>query len=212
VSLSNPPTADDEPEVDPQSRRSRRHDATRAEILDAAWQIVRRDGLAGLSLRDLAAQVGMRAPSLYSYFGSKHEIYDAMFQQGYEQMLRESPAPPEHTSEEALIEFAHTSALRFFDFCVAEPARHQLLFLRTIPDFEPSAASYRVAVEAYDRTVGGLRRFPQISDADLDLWTATFTGMVSQQLANDPDGTRWRDQVPRAVEMLLAETLRRPQP
>ena len=154
----------------------------------------------------------MRAPSLYSYFGSKHEIYDAMFRQGYQQMLLGSPELPEDTTEETLVAFAHEAALRFFDFCVAEPARHQLLFLRTIPGFEPSPESYRVAVEAYDRTVGGLRRFPQVSDADLDLWTAALTGMVSQQLANDPGGTRWRDQVPRVVDMLLAETLRTSQP
>ena len=33
-------------------------------------------------MRDLAAAVGMRAPSLYQYFDSKLAIYDAMFGQG----------------------------------------------------------------------------------------------------------------------------------
>ncbi|HLY82361.1 MAG TPA: helix-turn-helix domain-containing protein, partial [Acidimicrobiales bacterium] len=63
-------------------RRAERHEATRAEILDAAWDLARTEGLAGLSLRDLARKVGMQAPSLYSYFDSKHAIYDAMFAQG----------------------------------------------------------------------------------------------------------------------------------
>ncbi|TMK84168.1 MAG: helix-turn-helix transcriptional regulator, partial [Actinobacteria bacterium] len=63
-------------------RRAERREATKAEILDAAWEVVRAEGLAALSLRDLAAKVGMRAPSLYSYFDSKHAIYDAMFLQG----------------------------------------------------------------------------------------------------------------------------------
>ena len=49
----------------------------------AAWELVREHGLAGLALRDLAERVGMKAPSLYSYFGSKLEIYDAMFHEGY---------------------------------------------------------------------------------------------------------------------------------
>src|SRR5690242_17950620 len=63
-------------------RRAERHSATRDEILQAAWKQVSERGLAGLSLRDLAAAVGMRAPSLYSYFASKNDIYDAMFADG----------------------------------------------------------------------------------------------------------------------------------
>ena len=68
-------------------RRTQRREATKAEILDAAWALVREHGLAALSLRDLAARVGMRAPSLYQYFASKHAIYDAMFEQGTRQAL-----------------------------------------------------------------------------------------------------------------------------
>ena len=57
------------------------------EIVAAAREQVREHGLAGLSLRDLGARVGMRAQSLYSYFASKHEIYDAMFAQGNQEFL-----------------------------------------------------------------------------------------------------------------------------
>ena len=53
-----------------------------AEILEAAWSLARSEGLISFSLRDLAAKVGMQAPSLYQYFPSKDAIYDAMFRQG----------------------------------------------------------------------------------------------------------------------------------
>ena len=65
-------------------RRTVRRQATRQEILDASWAVVRKQGLAGLSMRDLGERVGMRAQSIYSYFASKHEIYDAMFLEGYQ--------------------------------------------------------------------------------------------------------------------------------
>src|SRR5437773_5082591 len=68
-------------------RRTERHEATRTEILDAAWAQVRAEGLGALSLRDLARTVGMQAPSLYSYFESKHAIYDAMYAQGAQQFV-----------------------------------------------------------------------------------------------------------------------------
>ena len=38
----------------------------------------------------------------------------------------------------------------FFAFCVEDPARFQLMFLRTVPGFEPSGASFAVAVEALE--------------------------------------------------------------
>ncbi|MFM7069041.1 MAG: TetR/AcrR family transcriptional regulator [Actinomycetes bacterium] len=190
-------------------RQAARREATRAEILDAAWTIVQREGLAALSLRDLGAQVGMRAQSIYSYFGSKNDIYDLMFRQGYEQMLDEVVVEVADTELPGFLVTARKGALDYFDFCVADTVRYQLLFQRTIPGFEPSPASYAVAVDAYDRTVGQLRCFPGTTDADLDLWTALLSGLVSQQVANEPGGTRWRDLVPGTIELLLANIAER---
>ena len=63
-------------------RKAERREATRAEILEAAGELIREHGVAGLSLRDLGQKVGMRAQSLYSYFESKEAIYYALFGQG----------------------------------------------------------------------------------------------------------------------------------
>src|SRR5664279_6283442 len=68
-------------------RRAERHQATRHRILHAAWALARDRGLAGWSLRDVAVEVGMRAPSLYVYFESKNALFDAMFADGYRALL-----------------------------------------------------------------------------------------------------------------------------
>jgi AcrR family transcriptional regulator len=60
-----------------------RRAAARLEILEAAWDVARSKGLVELTLRDVADRVGMRAPSLYGHFASKHAIYDAMFEQAW---------------------------------------------------------------------------------------------------------------------------------
>src|SRR4051794_9297628 len=73
-------------------RRAERREATRREIVDEAWALVREQGLAALSLRDLARRVGMQAPSLYGYFPSKHAIYDAMFGEGCRDFLARAKA------------------------------------------------------------------------------------------------------------------------
>ena len=44
-------------------RESRRQSA-RAAILDAAWAVVREEGLAGLSLRELARRAGITTPMI----------------------------------------------------------------------------------------------------------------------------------------------------
>src|SRR6188472_2444663 len=119
------------------SRQTLRREQTRREIVDAAWEVARTAGLTALTLRDVAARVGMRAPSLYTHFESKHAIYDAMFGQGwtdYEQLARAQLADLPQAPRPAVRRAART----FFDFAVANPARHQLLSQRTIPGFEPS--------------------------------------------------------------------------
>ena len=64
-------------------RRAERREATRREIVDAAWEIARSDGLSAITLREVAERVGMRSPSLYSHFDSKNAIFDAMFGQAW---------------------------------------------------------------------------------------------------------------------------------
>ena len=177
---------------------------TRAEIIEAAWELVREHGLAGLSLRDLGRRVGMRAQSLSSYFGSKNEIYDAMFLEGYQafsdSLDRVTADGPEQSDPVAA---ARRTAHTFVEFCTADPVRYQLLFQRTIPDFEPSAESWAVALQTYEQTRQRLAAFGVEDQQMFDLWTAVLTGLTDQQISNDPGGTRWVQLVDRAVDMLL---------
>lgn len=184
--------------------RARRRAATREEIVSAAWELAREQGLAGISMRDLGARVGMRAQSVYTYFASKDAIYDAMFRQGYRDFLVWMTQDEPDQVDDALAEMRRV-AHRFFAFCVSDPERYQLLFLRTIPGFVPSAESYAVAVKALDHQ---RRRMAAVGITDpqaADLATAVFTGLTSQQIANEPGGERWHGLVDRAARMLLAE-------
>ena len=117
--------------------------------------MVRADGLAGLSMRTLGERVGMRAQSLYSYFGSKADIYDALFRDGNEQFLEWMAPTLTGPDDAAPLEVAATAIRRYVEFCVADPVRHELLFQRTIPGFTPSPESYAVAVEALTQGAAG---------------------------------------------------------
>jgi AcrR family transcriptional regulator len=190
-------------------RRADRHAATKREILDAAWRLARERGLAGWALRDVAEAVGMRAPSLYGYFASKNALYDAMFADGYAALLArvgqvENELTPRGAPPLAL---ARAGAAMFVDFCVEDPARLQLLFLRTIPGFEPSAESYALAQQPFEKMTTVLAAAGLGAAEHVDLWTALLTGLATQQVSNDPGGDRWRRLVDPAVDMFLAAHL-----
>jgi AcrR family transcriptional regulator len=179
-------------------RISRRRDLTRAEILRAAWEVCHEQGLAALALRELADRVGMRAPSLYSYFDSKEAIYDAMFAEGQRELL--SLLGPDTGSPLSRAELYQQTRV-FFDFCTADPTRYQLMFQRVVPGFSPSESSYRLALEVISLLDQRLRSAGVTNAADRDLWTAMITGLTDQQISNDPGGDRWGRLLPQVVDL-----------
>ena len=180
---------------------SPRHADTRREIVSAAWDLAAERGLLGWTLKDVAEVVGMRAPSLYVYFAGKNDLYDAMFADGCTALL----ARGERISRDgAPVDVLRRVARVYVGFCVANPARYQLMFLRTVPGFTPSPSSYALALEILRLTREVLDAAGAGSQADLDLWTALVTGLATQQISNDPGGRRWRRLTDDAVTMYAA--------
>lgn len=186
------------------NRRAERREATRAEIVAAAWEVAELYGVAGVTLREVALRVGMQPPSLYSHFDSKNAIYDAMFEQAWTEYLAvidDATSRLPHEPRAALIFLAET----FFDFATANASRHQLMNQRVVPGFEPSPRAYQPAVAVLERFASLLRQLGIDDPAAVDLATALIGGLVSQQLANDPGGSRWRDLLPRVMTMYADE-------
>jgi AcrR family transcriptional regulator len=180
--------------------------AKRARIIDNAWSLARRDGLDGISLRDLADSVDLRQPSLYAYFKSKLDLYDAMFEDGQRQLLdrcraREPLADPRDELVAVVEDLVRFSS--------EDTVRHQLLFQRTIPGFEPSATAMESAQQFVDLMTERLRAARVDGPGDVDLFSAIVSGLAHQQVANDPGGDRWVLLAPRVVEVLVADVDRR---
>jgi Transcriptional regulator len=181
-------------------RRSERHEATKVEILEVAWDLARTEGLAGVSLREVAQRIGMRAPSLYSYFDSKNAIFDAMYAQGAQAFI-DHPRQLVATGDPLADLQAHMRS--FVAFCTQDSARYQLLFQRTIPGFEPSPESYALSVQGLEHAAARLAAVGLDDPEVLDLLTAIGTGITDQQISNDPGGDRWSRLVDEAMEMFF---------
>ena len=182
-------------------RRAERYAATRQEIIEAAWQLARADGLGALAMRELGARVGMRAQSLYLYFPSKFAIFDAMFGDANRALLgRVRAIPPTADPLAGVRALAHT----FLEFCVEDPVRYQLVFQRTIPGFEPSPEAYAPALEGLDGARLVLRAAGITDARAFDAWTALIGGLAAQQNANEPGGDRWLRLADEVVDMFVA--------
>jgi AcrR family transcriptional regulator len=183
------------------NRQAERREATRREIVDAAWELAREKGLTEITLREVAARVGMQAPSLYSHFSSKNAIYDAMFGEAWSEY--EQRDADERNVDPSASPRARTvaKALLFFDFATADLARYQLMNQRTIPGFEPSPESFAPSQRSVQRSVERLAEIGVTDRGDIEILFSIMAGLSAQQLANDPGGDSRRRLLARAVEM-----------
>ena len=183
-----------------------RREQRTAEIVVAAWGLARTQGIGGISLHGLAREVGIRQPSLYAYFDSKHALYDAMFADGNRQLLArlddvELPADPRAAVK------AFFRAL--IDFAVEDAERSGLLFHRVIPGFEPSAESLALAEQVLQRGIALLRAAGVESPDDIDCFVALVAGLMEAQISNDPGGDRWTRHLDRLTDMYLDDAEQR---
>lgn len=195
-------------------RRARQRAATIDEALAHAVDIMTADGVGGLSVSEVARRMGMRPPSLYKYFDSLHGIYDALFERANGEHLdavRKATARL-HDDEARLVAGAEATV----GWSMKNPALAQLIFWRPVPGYTPSSQAYASARETLTELQaviaaaidhGSLRR-----DTDIDefvaLYTIAVSGIVSQQLANEPNvrfaSGRFSRHTPQVVRALLS--------
>lgn len=93
-----------------QSRRERHKAELRTELLGAAREVVKEEGYAGLTIRNLAKRVGYAPMSVYSYFADKHAILLALAEDAFEtlarRMERDAPAEPLAALRKVMEEYA----------------------------------------------------------------------------------------------------------
>ena len=171
------------------------------EVLDAAWALMEREGVAALSLRELARTLGIRPQSLAHYFPTKAALLDALFRDGFSDLSdRLQPAGGNDAPADALI----AAVQAVLAFCVASPARYHLMLQRTVPGFTPTQESHQVALTALSLLLDRLAAAGVRDPADVDVFRGLVNGLAAEQIANDPGGKRFIDRAGHAVDLFLA--------
>ena len=183
--------------AEPAPRLDRRHlrrAATITQIVDVALEVMGEQGVAGLSLGEVARRVGIRPPSLYVYFASKNAVYDAVFARGWQEVLSVMEALPLPEAATDIRPHLLQHAEAFVRWSVEHPVHTQLMGWRPVPNYEPSAEAYASAVATVERgrmpfvrlVELGLLRADVPVDELFKVWTVLISGVISQQLANAP--------------------------
>ncbi|WP_091929718.1 TetR/AcrR family transcriptional regulator [Blastococcus sp. DSM 46786] len=176
-------------------RRRRRRQETIEQVLDVAVEVMTEQGVAGLTLGEVARRMGIRPPSLYGYFDGKHALYDALFERGWRALQRVlEQAGATGDGADPLTAWREGTAV-LVRWAVEHPAHSALMFWRPVPGFTPSARAYEPAVEldAASRVLLVRLRDAGHLAAGVDVdrayrtWTALVGGIISQQLSNAPD-------------------------
>jgi AcrR family transcriptional regulator len=207
-------------------RRQRRRLETIEEVLDVAAEVMAEQGVAGLSIGEVARRMGIRPPSLYGYFDSKHALYDGLFARGARLVLEEMQRATDGLVERAgsLEEVLRVVADTMVRWSVEHPEYSQLLFWRPVPGFEPSATAYEPAVALVElsrqrfrdlQEHGLVRDDVPLEEIQRD-WTILTAGVVSQQLSNAPDESfetgAFTSAIPRVIAMFARHYSPAPRP
>jgi AcrR family transcriptional regulator len=176
-------------------RRQRRRQETIDEILRIAIEVMAEEGVAALSLSEVARRLGIRPPSLYRYFPSRLAVYDALFRRGWQEILAAFRAGTAAAAPGLPALAAGVEAIGRYG--MANQVIAQLTSWRPVPGFQPTAAAYAPSLEfvaEVRRVVAAAVELGQLhpdaaTEQGLAVLSMLITGVMTQQLANQPDAS-----------------------
>ncbi len=172
------------------SRRQRNREHTIQTILETARAIMRENGVAALSMHELARRLEMRPPSLYNYFSGLMDIYDALFRLGFNlwgEYINEYTQSAQTWQEEVRLAME-----AYMSFAMQNPELYQLCFERPVPAFVPSEQSLQISFGILKKGYAQIAGLHDAIQTDLppeqivDLVIAIMHGLTALHMANEP--------------------------
>ncbi|GII89787.1 TetR/AcrR family transcriptional regulator [Sinosporangium siamense] len=129
------------------------HDELRARLLEVAGNLLLTQGPDSLSMRRIATEAGCSTTVIYTMFGSKEGLAEALYLEGFERFRRRMEAVPARKDP---LDYLNALGPAYREACLAEPGYYSLMFERAIPGFEPSERARtlaRAALNILDRVI-----------------------------------------------------------
>ena len=136
-------------------RAKQRTPELREQILRAAVGILSREGAASLTTRKVAEEARTSAPAVYELFGDKAGLVRELFFEGFRMLRARFDGLPETSDPRAdLVAVIHA----FRAFIREHTVFAELMFMRRLADFDPSAADLEAGAAVRGFVVARVRR------------------------------------------------------
>ena len=174
--------------------------AMRQRFLDAAFGEFVQHGLAGARVDRIATKAGASKQAIYSYFGSKEGLFDAVLTQRHHQMIEAVPLTPDDLP-------GYAGAI--YDYLTAHPEYARLTMWRRLERDDASAAdieAYQSKLDQLEQSIGvDTAKWGAIDVILLVLASANAWESMAPGIRNlDPDATDPADRHARQRRALIA--------
>lgn len=182
--------------------------AFRSAFIAAAEKLFEKQGVSGVTMRQIAAAVGYSQTAAYSYFKNKDEILAAVRSAALNRFSDRLEAA--YSKRKSARANARAVGQAYLQFAVDEPAAYGLIFSTD----QPGAKAYPALNEAFDRARGCMTRYVQdLIDEKLlagdaaqigEIFWSAAHGVVTLHLSGLITGLAARDQLHRRMMRLLS--------
>lgn len=189
----------------------------RTDILRAARHVCETHGVAGLTMRRIAAEAGITAPAIYRHFPAKADVLQALVDRANERFAEYLARAADDPDLRARLRRTYDAVV---DFALDDPTSYDVLFNsreRRDPDLDPDALrsrNFRTAVERVEacQAAGLLRRDHDAVTIALALW-AQVQGLLAMHLQGRFGGSppRLRARIRACLDLLMRGVIVEPQ-
>ena len=120
--------------------RERARASTRAEARAIAARQLAAGGIEALSLKSIAAELGLTGPAMYRYFASRGELLTEVILGAYGDVAAALSAAAQATKGEMAAERLLAVALAYRRWALEQPHLFRLLYVAPVPGYDANAA------------------------------------------------------------------------
>jgi AcrR family transcriptional regulator len=137
------------------ARPKQEHDESKVALLDAARRLLASGGPTALTVRQLAADAGLSTMAIYSRYGGKDGIVNALYVEGFERLA--AAMNDAGMTDDPMVDLDR-SGRAYRRFALDHPTSYAVMFQNVVPDFQPSDDALVVAAGTLDLLAQLVRR------------------------------------------------------
>ena len=173
----------------------------RSALVGAALAVLHRDGPAGLTVRSITAEAGCSTTGVYTYFGGKHGLVEAIFLQGFDSF--DEAVRPGLGSDDLV-----AAGRAYRRWALEHRTQYMVMFGRAVPDYVPSDTARSRALASFAQLAECLARVAPGDDVVVRAYHrfATLHGYVMLEMAgmvaaSDSEAEALYEQALRVLDM-----------